>query len=116
MPLLTVAMVTGMVTRGNPARREVAVPAKFKPGDRGVARNIHPTGHTPIPRYVRGRRGVVARDHGVYVFPDSNAAMEGEKPQHVYSVKFTARELWGPDASPRDVIYMDLWDDYLDPG
>ena len=54
------------------------------------------------------------RDHGVFVFPDTNAEFSGEKPQHVYSVRFAARELWGPDAPPRDCVHIDMWDDYLD--
>jgi len=29
-------------------------------------------------------------------------------------VRFTARELWGPEASERDTLRLDLWDDYLD--
>ena len=31
----------------------------------------------------------------MYVFPDTNAHFQGEKRQHVYSVRFAARELWG---------------------
>jgi hypothetical protein len=50
----------------------------------------------------------------VYVFPDTNAEFLGEKPQHLYSVRFTARELWGERASPRDSVYLDLWDDHLE--
>jgi hypothetical protein len=50
----------------------------------------------------------------VFVFPDSNAQFLGEKPQHVYSVRFAARELWGDAASARDFIYLDMWDDYLE--
>jgi nitrile hydratase len=80
-----------------------------------LTRNIHPTGHTRLPRYARGRRGVVDRDHGVWVFPDTHAMGQGPKPQHVYSVRFEARELWGPAAAPRDAVYLDLWDDYMDP-
>jgi nitrile hydratase len=57
---------------------------------------------------------VIDRDHGVFVFPDANAAGKGKKPQHCYSVRFEARELWGPDAPATEFIYMDLWDDYLD--
>jgi hypothetical protein len=117
MPLLTAALAEELIRKGRTAaRRAVAVAAKFKQGDVVVARNMHPPGHTRIPRYVRGRRGVIDRDHGVFVFPDTNAALAGEKPQHVYSVRFTARELWGNDASAQDVLYVDLWDDYLDPG
>ncbi len=78
------------------------------------ARNLHPVGHTRLPRYVRGRRGTIDRDHGVFVFPDTNAAGQGSNPQHVYSVRFAARELWGPDARARDSVYVDLWDDYLE--
>ncbi len=58
---------------------------------------------------------LIERDHGVFVFPDTNAIGLGKKPQHVYSVRFTARELWGPQASPRDSVFVDLWDDHLEP-
>ncbi|HET7502739.1 MAG TPA: nitrile hydratase subunit beta [Kofleriaceae bacterium] len=102
---------------GNPrgARLDDPVAPRFRVGQAVVARNIHPTGHTRVPRYVRGRRGVIAIDHGVFIFPDTHAAGEGKKPQHVYSVRFTARELWGPEAPPRDSLHVDLWDDYLEP-
>lgn len=112
---LRVAAVQRMLRNRRHARRDVPAPARFRAGDGVVARNLHPVGHTRLPRYVRGRRGVVDRDHGVFIFPDTNASGLGEKPQRVYSVRFTARELWGPDASPRDSVYVDLWDDYLDP-
>jgi nitrile hydratase subunit beta len=96
------------------ARLDDPVPPTFVVGQAVLARNMHPLGHTRIPRYVRGRRGVVAIDHGVFLFPDTHAAGEGSKPQHVYSVRFAAQELWGPEASPRDSVYVDLWDDYLE--
>ncbi|MGH7354620.1 MAG: nitrile hydratase subunit beta [Candidatus Rokuibacteriota bacterium] len=96
------------------ARCDDPVAPKFKAGDAVIAKNTNPLGHTRLPRYVRGRRGVVDRDHGVFTFPDTHAAGQGKKPQHVYSVRFAARELWGPEASARDAIYVDLWDDYLD--
>jgi nitrile hydratase len=114
MPSLTKDMVPGLVATGGSCRVDVDVPPRFGPGDQIIARNLHPAHHTRLPRYVRGKRGVVERDHGVFVFPDSSAHGQGEKPQHVYSVKFSARELWGPDASPRDHLYIDLWDDYMD--
>jgi nitrile hydratase beta subunit len=87
----------------------------FKAGDRVRARNVHPTHHTRLPRYARGKRGVVEQDYGVWVFPDTHASGRGKKPQHVYSVGFAARELWGSEASQRDRLYLDLWDDYLEP-
>ena len=113
-PRVTAAIVPDMVARRNSARRETAVAPRFEIGQRVRARNINPTGHTRLPRYARGKRGVVVRDHGVFVFPDTNAEFAGEKPQHVYSVRFAARELWGADASPRDCVHIDMWDDYLE--
>jgi nitrile hydratase subunit beta len=97
------------------ARLDDPIAPRFKAGDRVVARNLNPVGHTRLPRYVRGRRGVIDRDHGVFIFPDAHAAGLGRKPQHVYSVQFTGRELWGPDAPDNDRVYVDLFDDYLDP-
>ncbi len=97
------------------ARRDEPVVPKFKAGDAVVARNTHPAGHTRLPRYARGHRGVIDRDFGVYVFPDTNAMNRDPKPQHLYSVRFAARELWGDPASKRDSVYVNLWDDHLDP-
>ena len=112
-PALTAAAVPEM-GRGGSARRDVAVAPRFKVKQRVRARNINPSGHTRLPRYARGKVGTIVRDHGVFVFPDTNARFEGEKPQHVYSVRFGARELWGEQASPRDAVYIDMWDDYLE--
>jgi len=113
--VLRAADVDELLRRGGSARVAEDIRPRFKPGDRVVAREIHPVGHTRLPRYVRGRHGAIDRDHGVFVFPDAHAMGQGRKPQHCYSVRFAARELWGSDASPRDAVYVDLWDDYLDP-
>jgi nitrile hydratase len=99
--------------RTPPARREGA-PARFAAGRQVRARNLNPTGHTRLPRYARGKVGTVLRDLGVFTFPDTNAHSRGEKPQHVYTVQFSARELWGDQAPARDKVHIDLWDDYLE--
>ena len=112
---LTAGRVPSLLRNGALASRDAPVAARFRPNQRVRARTINPAGHTRLPRYVRGRAGTVERDHGVYVFPDTNALFLGENPQHVYSVRFAARELWGDQASPRDAVYLDLWDDYLEP-
>jgi nitrile hydratase subunit beta len=87
--------------------------ARFKAGDRVRVRNINPAGHTRSPRYVRGKTGIVRRDYGTYVFPDTNAHRVGGDEQHVYSVEFTARELW--ERKDRERLLIDLWEDYLEP-
>ena len=114
-PALTAGAVPGMLAKGKPASRDVQAVALFKVGQAVRARNIHPTGHTRLPRYARGKLGTIHRDHGVHVFPDTNAHSLGEKPQHLYSVRFAARKLWGEQASSRDAVYLDMWDDYLEP-
>ena len=114
VPAFTTATTSRWLNRGIAPSDEPAVRPLFKVGQRVRARNMHPPGHTRLPRYARGRVGVVARDHGVYLFPDTNAHGQGEKRQHVYSVRFAARELWGAQASARDAVHLDLWDDYLD--
>ena len=96
-------------------RRPAAVAPRFAVGQHVRARNINPPGHTRLPRYARAKSGVIDRDHGIFVFPDTAAHDLGEKPQHVYSVRFSARELWGDQAKPQDAVYLDMWDDYLEP-
>ena len=113
-PPLTLATSDRWLDRGIASSDDPRVRPSFKVSQRVRARNINPTGHTRLPRYARGKIGVIVRDHGVYLFPDSNAHFQGEKRQHVYSVRFAARELWGENASPRDSVHLDLWDDYLE--
>jgi nitrile hydratase beta subunit len=113
-PPLTAEKALALVAKGVPTSRDAAVAPRFQPGQRVRARNMHPLGHTRLPRYARGKTGAIHRDHGVFVFPDTNAHFLGEKPQHVYSVRFAARELWGEQAPARDFVHLDLWDDYLE--
>ena len=91
------------------------LPPRFKAGDAIIARNLNPLHHTRLPRYLRGRRGVVELDHGIFLLPDTNAHGGPDSPQHVYSVRFSARELWGEEAPAKDSLYIDLFDDYMDP-
>ena len=69
-----------------------------------------------MPRYTRGRRGVVIRDNGVYALQDTDEQGQrlGNIPQHVYTVRFDARELWGERASTGDSVYVDMWEEYLE--
>ena len=114
-PALTAAQVPTLVAKGSPSNRPSSATALFRPGQAVRTRNINPSGHTRLPRYARGRSGTIDRVHGVFVFPDTNALFQGEQPQHLYSVKFSARELWGEDAATRDQVYLDLWESYLEP-
>jgi nitrile hydratase subunit beta len=113
-PLTAEAARSALPRRQNFRRPNSDASARFKVGDPVRARKINPEGHTRLPRYARGREGVVARYHGIFVFPDTNAHSQGEHPGHLYSVRFSARELWGESASPRDSVHLDMWDNYLE--
>jgi nitrile hydratase len=105
--------VERVMVRGKFGRPAIA-PAKFKAGDPVRARNIHPATHTRLPRYVRGHLGVIERDHGCQVFPDSAAMEAGENPQWLYTVVFEAVELWGRDADPTVKVSIDAFEPYLE--
>jgi nitrile hydratase len=90
------------------------VPPRFQVGDQVRCINRHPPGHTREPRYVRGRCGVIHEHHGSHFLPDLSA--QGVREVHpLYTVRFTARELWGDSADATSIVYVDLWEDYLEP-
>jgi nitrile hydratase subunit beta len=107
--------VPAALARGGPTEREPPGPARFAVGDRVVARNMHPAGHTRLPRYVRGKPGTVERVHGAHVFPDTNAHGEGENPQWLYNVRFSGIDLWGEEADATLAVSIDAWESYLEP-
>jgi nitrile hydratase subunit beta len=100
--------------RRGPAERKIRQKPRFAIGDKIVTRNLNPHGHTRLPRYTRGKRGIIVAHHGAHVFPDSNAHGLGENPQHLYTVRITMRELWGDDAEPNESVLIDLWESYLE--
>jgi len=93
---------------------EEGIRARFAISDAVIARNINPTGHTRLPRYARGKHGVIHANRGVFSFADSNARGDEPCPQHLYTVAFAGEELWGQSGG-KNRIYLDLWDSYLDP-
>jgi nitrile hydratase len=94
--------------------RDIDAPPRFEQGDRVRAINRHPSGHTREPRYVRGHVGVIRDHYGAQVFPDLSAHGVDEG-RHLYSVRFDGAELWGESANPRSAVYLDMWEDYLEP-
>ena len=113
-PLTADKVMAAALNRNIPSSHDPSVSPQFKVGQRVRARNINPTGHTRLPRYARGKLGKITHDHGVHNFPDTSAHGLGAKRQHLYSVRFAARELWGDQASAHDFVYLDMWDDYLE--
>ena len=112
--VLTSEMVGGALRAGHTTRSEMLIKAGFHVGQRVRTRNLHARGHTRLARYLRGKVGTVEVDLGVFTLPDTMAHGSIPTPQHVYTISFTAQELWGPSADPRDTIRAGLWEDYLD--
>ena len=92
--------------------RRLEQPPRFAPGDRVHVRDVHPHGHTRLPRYVRDKAGTVSLVHPAFVFPDTHAHGLGEDPQYVYAVQFLARDLWGESDH---LVHVDVWESYLEP-
>lgn len=98
---------------GSPSARLVSQLPRFKIGDKVRTLDLNPPTHIRLPRYVRGRPGTIHLLHGAHVLPDANAHGEGEAPEHLYTVRFDATELWGADTSASEVL-VDCWDSYLE--
>jgi nitrile hydratase len=89
--------------------------ARFEPGARVRVKRMHPPGHTRCPRYVRGVAGRVEDVRGADRLPDRSVYGERVDPEPVYSVAFRSDDLWGSSAEPAWMVYLDLWESYLEP-
>jgi nitrile hydratase len=87
---------------------------RFAVGERVRVRAWHPSGHTRAPRYVQGKHGDVVRYDGVYSVPDVEAHSPVKRLEPTYSVRFSARELWGDGGAEGEVVHVDLWESYLE--
>ncbi len=95
---------------------DIDLDARFKQGDLVRTRQLNSVGHIRLPRYVRDKIGEIVSDNGVYALQDTDewGVRLGNTPQHVYTVKFDAIELWGDRGHAKDVIHVDLWEGYLE--
>jgi nitrile hydratase beta subunit len=100
---------------GRSSERPLETAPAFAIGDRVRTDRHRPSGHTRLPRYARDAVGTTVLHHGPHVFPDSSAAMAGDQPQHLYTVRFAATDLWGDSAAGTHSINVDLWESYLAP-
>ncbi len=109
--------IAAILEKGGSAERASDLEPKFSIGDVVTTKKMHPSTHTRLPRYLSGMRGEIIRVYGTHVFADDSAHDtshdRGENPQWLYSVKFSAREIWGDDKNPDDYVYADLWEPYF---
>ena len=116
--VLKLDTVDAALAAGSPTLRETGSPARFAIGQLVRARNIHPQGHTRLPRYVRGHTGKVVMVHGAHVYPDSHVERAvppfNTNAEWLYTVVFDGPELWGDDADPQVQVSVDAWEPYLE--
>jgi nitrile hydratase subunit beta len=112
---LVAADVPAALARGGPCSRPVEGAARFRAGDRVRTKNLNPAGHTRLPRYARGKVGIIDAVREGFVFPDTNAHGQGEQPQYVYTVVFDGCEIWGEGSDPTLSVSIDAWESYLEP-
>ena len=112
-PERTRDMLAGLQRQLRPAPD--AGPPRFIAGDRVRARNLNWPGHNRLPRYIRGKRGIIERVNGRYAIEDAHAERLGADPQHVYTVRFDGEEVWGPGCEANLRVYLELWEGYLEP-
>lgn len=93
---------------------EAPVPAGFAVGDRVRTKRFTSSGHTRLPAYARNCEGTIITYHGSHALPDEGARGH-HVGDHLYTVSFTAPDLWGPEANPRDTVTLELWESYLVP-
>lgn len=109
--VLDAAQMVAALKRGSPYTRNTQREPLFEEGFRVRTRKSSPATHTRLPDYARGRIGEIVKVHGCHVFPDSHATGSGEDPQWLYSVEFSAEELWGKGGFH---VLIDAWEPYLE--
>jgi nitrile hydratase len=107
-------MAAAVLTIPGSFRADLEIEPRFKVGDLVTVKDLNPPGHCRVPRYVRGRRGVIARAFGVFLLSDYQDKPGESAPQHLYNVRFLATELWGARANPRDLLHIELWEGHLE--
>ena len=87
---------------------------RFAVGERVRGKTIHPSGHTRMPRYVRGKIGEVTANNGEHLFADDSGSLRGTSFQCLYTVRFKATHLWGDSAHVKDSVSLELWESHLE--
>lgn len=106
-----------LIDSGIPRDRPAPADPVFSVGEEVRAKVINPRTYVRLPTYLKGRRGVIDAHYGSFPHPEDLARGQIDGPgAHTYRVRFSAEELWGPDAEdPGDSLCVDLFENYLEP-
>jgi len=108
---LDAGIVAAVLARGASTQRSRDGVPRFSRGDPVRTRNVNPATHTRLPRYCRGKPGTIVAVHGAHVYPDVDVDGNDEAPQWLYTVRFAATDLWGPDTTAT-AVHVDCFEPY----
>lgn len=112
-PCLTAADVAGKAHYPPDPRRQGPAP-RFALGEAVRTRQAGYAGHTRLPRYARGKPGVIQAYYGNQILPDASASGR-EEAEPLYVVLIKVADIWPECAESADEICLDLWESYLEP-
>lgn len=112
-PCLTAEDVAGKAHYPHDPVRPGGQP-RFAVGEGVRTRVAGYAGHTRLPRYARGKPGVIQAYYGKQLLPDAVASGRAEA-QPLYVVMIRAADIWPECADSADEICLDLWESYLEP-
>lgn len=91
---------------------ETDIPPRFVVGNTVQTKTDIASNHNRLPGYASNARGTIIAHHGAHLLPDKGA--QGiHVGEHLYTVSFSATELWGADANPLDTVTLELWESYF---
>ncbi|MGA0129014.1 MAG: nitrile hydratase subunit beta [Burkholderiales bacterium] len=100
--------------RGNFERPTNRKPC-FSVGSKVKTLIIESSGHTRLPKYAQDKIGVVEAIRGCHVYPDAVVSEGSESPHWLYTLVFSASELWGGRADHQSTVSIDAFEPYLKP-
>ena len=84
---------------------------RFAPGDRVRTVRVDPPHHSRLPRYARGAVGTIVEPQGLHPLADLRAQGLPAEPEPVYTVRFSAHELFGDGDHS---VTVDVWESRLE--
>ena len=84
---------------------------RFRPGEAVRTTRADPPHHSRLPRYARGAVGPVVELQGLHPLADLRAQGLPAEPEPVYTVRFSAGELFGQGDHS---VTVDVWESRLE--
>jgi nitrile hydratase len=106
--------VLGFLRGGDSARRDTNRRPRFAAGQTVTVKDVTPVEHTRLPGYLRGKDGIIETVYdGCYTYSVSTGSDGLGEPMPVYLIRFDSRDIWGALSEPKSLVYVSLYETYL---